>query len=142
MRHVLALLFPESLQQTWSKQMAFNSDTNGSTPHTDYWKIATGYIIGVVVALYTLRSAYTLGSDETASTINVLICLTGGVVGWITGMVLTPQKEEAKDFAKWGQALAAFVSGALFSKIEPWLDAQTGDGALSQDFVVTTLLAG
>jgi hypothetical protein len=50
---------------------------------------------------------------------NVLILLSGGIIGWILGILISPNspKEELK-FSEFGKAIGAFLTGFLAAKIE------------------------
>src|SRR5205085_5041552 len=64
-----------------------------------------------------------LGDDGKAFTLNVLICLLGGVLGWGLGILATPiAPDDTGQFAKIGQVISAFASGYLVSKLDRFLE--------------------
>ncbi|MCV6611697.1 MAG: hypothetical protein OIF55_13060 [Amphritea sp.] len=87
-------------------------------------KLIIGYALGTFAFLYATYAAHTFGTNEEESAFNVLLCVAGGLFGWITGILLTPRDDEKKDFSKIGGALFTFVTGFLLAKLEPLFDAE------------------
>lgn len=56
--------------------------------------------------------------------INILICLLGALIGWIAGILISPYTStESTRFITLSQAISAFVSGFLISKLDRFLEA-------------------
>lgn len=90
-------------------------------------KIAIGYILGVVALAVCLFIAFELVPDplteelplDTAGWINLLVCIFGGVSGWILGILITPKnRAETAEFEKLGSAVATFLGGFVLAKAE------------------------
>jgi len=103
-------------------------------------KLLPGYLIGALVFIYTLYAGYTLGINEKESIFNVLLCLAGGLAGWITGILITPKKGEKAEFQKIGGVLMTFVTGFLLAKLEPLLDFQQNVASGNNDIINGVLL--
>ncbi|NOI77346.1 hypothetical protein F0224_16795 [Vibrio coralliilyticus] len=87
-------------------------------------KLIIGYTLGTIAFVYAIYAAFTFGVSKQDSAFNVLLCVAGGLFGWITGILLTPKEDEKKDFSKIGGALFTFVTGFLLAKLEPIFDAE------------------
>ena len=103
-------------------------------------KLLSGYGLGAAAMAYAIYAGSSIGSTPTDKTLNVLLCVAGGVFGWITGMLITPGADEKKDFSKVGGALMTFVTGFLLAKFEPLLDMELKDGADTSAILVRSLL--
>src|SRR5262249_46226834 len=67
---------------------------------------------------------------------SVVVGLTGIVIGWLIGVLVSPFRWEESKFTDYGKALVTFVSGYVLSKIDPLIRAATGEGgALSEDYL-------
>ena len=54
---------------------------------------------------------------------NLLICLLGFIIGWILGTLASPYtKTESAQFLSLSQAISAFISGYLISKLDRFLE--------------------
>jgi hypothetical protein len=82
-------------------------------------KLLSGYGLGAVALGYAVYAGHSIGIDPTDKVLNVLLCVAGGVFGWIAGMLITPREDERTDFSKVGGALMTFVTGFLLAKFEP-----------------------
>jgi len=94
---------------------------------------------------YVLYAAKLLGENSLSpSTTNILWCIAGGTFGWIAGILITPHKDEKKDFSKIGGVLMTFITGFVLAKFEPLLDSALENGAdsvfVKSGFVNVTLL--
>jgi hypothetical protein len=82
----------------------------------DQFKIGGGYLLGGITFAVCLYAAWTAGSDPM---LQVLICLFGGILGWVIGIVITPlNKEEKKQFSDYARAVTTLISGYLLGKLE------------------------
>jgi hypothetical protein len=103
-------------------------------------KLLSGYGLGALALGYAVYAGHSIGVDQTARTLNVLLCVAGGVFGWIAGTLLTPRKEEKNDFARVGGALMTFITGFLLAKVEPLIDAQLKAGSDPSGMLIRVLL--
>ena len=81
-------------------------------------KVTIGYVLGIVAYIGCLVMAWYLSEIAAARCINLLLCIFGGTAGWVTGILITPKKGEAKDFEKIGGALLTFVTGFGVAKLD------------------------
>ena len=72
----------------------------------------------------------------------MLLCVAGGVFGWITGILITPRKNDRKYFARIGGALITFITGFILAKVEPLLDAQLQMKSEITPILIKALLFG
>jgi hypothetical protein len=75
--------------------------------------------------------ASALGKKDNTRSINFLICLLGALIGWVIGILATPlDMAETSRFLTLGQAISAFVSGYLVSKLDRFFEKAlfTSDG--------------
>lgn len=103
-------------------------------------KLISGYALGSLALGYSVYAGHSVGADQTQKTLNVLLCVGGGVFGWIAGMLITPRPDEKEDFSKVGGALMTFVTGFLLAKVEPSLDAAVKQGTDPSGMIIRALL--
>jgi hypothetical protein len=68
--------------------------------------------------------------------LNMLVCLLGALIGWGIGILASPfNKIESTRFVSLGQAISAFVSGYLISKLDRFLEVAlySKEGMLHND---------
>ena len=78
-------------------------------------KVLAGYLLGAVAAAASLWAGLKLGE---AWPLTVLVWLGGGILGWILGIVASPQPNEKRDFLKYAKTASAVAAGYLVSKAE------------------------
>jgi len=103
-------------------------------------KLIAGYALGSAALSYSIYAGHSVGSDHTQKVLNVLLCVAGGVFGWIAGVLITPGPGEHEDFSKVGGALMTFISGLFLGKIEPLLEAAVKNGSNQYDMTIRSLL--
>jgi uncharacterized membrane protein (DUF485 family) len=103
-------------------------------------KLLWGYGLGSLVLGYAVYAGHSIGADQTARTLNVLLCAAGGVFGWIAGTLITPRQDEKQEFSRVGSALMTFVTGFLLAKIEPLLDSGLKTGSDQRGMLIQILL--
>ncbi len=81
-------------------------------------------IFSVVFALVIGWLCYAVSSVPLEQVFNALLAIVGALVGWALGMFFAPYNEkEASRFSSIGQAVSAFVSGYVISKLDRFLEA-------------------
>ena len=77
-------------------------------------------------------------ADLSPRQLNLVILISGGLVGWVVGMLITPvsPKDQAV-FSETGKALSTFVMGYLVAKIDRIFDV-----AMKKDENVNALFVG
>ena len=93
------------------------------------WKIITGYILAALVGAYVLS----IGLGGTIREhVFPLLCIAGGVLGWIFGIFLTPLDRGEKDqFAEYGKAVSALLAGFLAGKLDDILGSSMAQSVLA-----------
>jgi xanthosine utilization system XapX-like protein len=91
-------------------------------------------VLGIVYAALAMKTP----ADVSPRQLNLVILISGGLVGWVVGMLITPAsaKEQAV-FSETGKALSTFVTGYLVAKIDRIFDV-----AMKQDQNVNALFVG
>lgn len=80
------------------------------------WGIAFGYVVGAGFYIAAFVIAWQL---EGVRSLNLLTCLFGGVLGWNVGVLLSPRDPKEKgEFAEYGKAISAFVTGLVVAKLD------------------------
>lgn len=108
--------------------------------HPTQAKLLSGYSLGALALGYAVYAGHSIGTNAPDKTLNVLLCVAGGVFGWIAGMLITPNEDERKDFSKVGGALMTFVTGFLLAKFEPLLDSELSEGPNTSSIMIRSLL--
>jgi hypothetical protein len=95
----------------------------------DRWRIGVGYLLGFLILIALGYSTWRLGSD-TGLSLRILVLLTGGLAGWTTGILATPQDEAQKGrFPEYLKALGSFMSGFVLARLDRVVDSQLAAGA-------------
>jgi xanthosine utilization system XapX-like protein len=91
-------------------------------------------VFGIVYAALAMKAP----ADLSPRQLNLVILISGGLVGWVVGMLITPvsPKEQAV-FSETGKALSTFVMGYLVAKIDRIFDV-----AMKKDENVNALFVG
>jgi hypothetical protein len=123
--------------------MSANDDDVGTartTSEVQKWrtednvKVLFGYILGVLALAACLYIAAHLPSPQ----FNVLVCISGGVVGWIVGILATPRSPaQGQQFFSYGKAISTFFGGYAVSKLNAFFPKE---GALTLTSLVTSQL--
>ena len=80
------------------------------------YKVEISYVLGLLMVCGCFFIAYTL---ELNRPLNYLLCIFGGVFGWVAGILLSPgTKREQEKFSEYGSAIITFISGFLVAKLE------------------------
>ena len=88
---------------------------------TDALKIGAGYFLGSLAFAVCIYAAWTVG---TRPMLQVLICIFGGVLGWVVGILITPLNEgEKKQFSDYAKAVSALISGYVLGKLESFFQS-------------------
>lgn len=117
---------------------------------TEYPKTVIATAIACVAFLIALVIVcWHQGKNTEERTLNALIAMFGGLIGWILGIFLVPYPGEEAQFAAIGAAVSAFLSGYLVSKLDRFFEATLYTQQLANPvawvrvaiFAVATLLA-
>ena len=80
------------------------------------FKIGLGFLLAAGIAVYVFVIAI---QGVILEHVFPLLCITGGLLGWILGIFLTPLDRGEKDqFAEYGKAVSALVAGFVAGKID------------------------
>ena len=85
-----------------------------------------GYVLGGIAALVLAWAAFRLDSPPH---LNIVLLVSGGLIGWIVGILITPAANEQAKFSEFGTALSTFVTGYLVAKLDKLFDLSTQDAA-------------
>lgn len=90
------------------------------------WKLWT--TVFVIVGLITpyFYFGYEIAPEATRSAtyaLTVAVLLTGGALGWVVGIFISPIRNEEEQFKTYGKAVAAGISGYVLAKIDPLLSS-------------------
>jgi hypothetical protein len=89
---------------------------------------------------------WTAAEKENADAARVrrLFLLFGAILGWIVGILITPEKAQQDAFAAYGTAITTFVTGFLVAKIDRVFEAKMQNSAsfVNEEFILRTLLGG
>jgi hypothetical protein len=93
------------------------------------WGPLIGYGLGLAVVLPAIGlGVFTQG---TSRSLNLLIVIAGGLVGWIVGMLMAPvSASEAKHFPEYGTAVSTFAAGYLVAKADKLFDLYFKDATV------------
>jgi hypothetical protein len=101
----------------------------------DWFKIGSSYVVGTLAFAACLYFAWTGPSNV----LQVLLCLAGGALGWIIGILVSPlDAGEKKQFSDFAKALVALISGYLVGKVDSLL--QFASAAANEELLVRVLL--
>jgi len=85
--------------------------------------IITSTVIAIALLLSLAWIAKKLSDNEKEFSVNLLICIFGGLIGWAFGAYLTPYNtHEAFKFETLGQAIVVFISGYFVSKFDRFIE--------------------
>lgn len=89
-------------------------------------------IFAVVFASVIVWLCYAASCGEPLQQVfNALLAMLGALLGWTLGMFFAPYTDkEAERFSSIGQAVSAFVSGYVISKIDRFLEATMFEGEI------------
>lgn len=87
--------------------------------------------IGYLFALIAFFALLWAGSKQGgALPLSILIVLCGGLIGWVVGILMTPQSPgEKSNFSEYGTAISTFITGYLVAKIDRIFDLAIKDRA-------------
>lgn len=79
-------------------------------------------VIGIVYAALATKTP----ADVSPRQLNLVILITGALVGWVVGMLITPvSPKDQSVFSDAGRALSTFAAGYLVAKIDRLFDIAT-----------------
>jgi hypothetical protein len=83
-------------------------------------------LLGGIAAIVLIWAAYGLDSPPK---LNIVLLISGGLIGWVVGILITPSGSEKAKFSEFGTALSTFVTGYLVAKLDKLFDLSTQDAA-------------
>jgi hypothetical protein len=88
--------------------------------NADAFKIGASYLLGIATVIYCIYAAATQGTHHH---LQVLICILGGVIGWVFGLYLTPDStNEEKRFGDAAKLIAVLAAGFGLGKADTILE--------------------
>lgn len=96
-------------------------------------KVLIGYVLGAAAALGTLIAGWYL---EEGFPLTFLVWVTGGILGWITGIAASPQSNEKRDFLKYAKVISAGVAGYLLGFIHELFNEALESGLVTTDLFI------
>jgi hypothetical protein len=99
------------------------------------WTVKSGIFLGIIVIIGDLFAAqFITGKDHV--TLNYLLVMLGGVVGFTMGMLISPYGAEKRQFSVIAKTASAFLSGFVLAKADKLFDEATKDpGVIDAAFV-------
>jgi hypothetical protein len=80
-------------------------------------------LFAIVFAILIAWLCLLVSNDPADRVLNVLLAMIGALLGWAFGMFFAPyDKKERARFSSIGQAVSAFVSGYVISKLDRFLE--------------------
>ena len=88
-----------------------------------YLQLISANLMGLIFGSVIIWIAYRIGKDDGSYITNVLICILGGLIGWVLGVLATPlNTAEGIRFLTYTELLSVFASGYLVSKLDRFLE--------------------
>ena len=75
-----------------------------------------GYALGLLALLALVWVSFDLAPADTR--FNVLLLVSGGLVGWVIGLVATMGVVERSQYSPYGTAVAIFIAGFAVAKLD------------------------
>lgn len=86
-------------------------------------QLGSANTIGLIFGITTLWCAWKLSGPEGSPYGNILLCVVGGLFGWVLGILASPlDREEGSKLREYSQLLSAFGSGYVVSKLDRFLE--------------------
>jgi F0F1-type ATP synthase assembly protein I len=100
--------------------------------------IKIGYFLAFIATIFLFWSCFSINSPQ----LNILFLVSGGLVGWMLGVLITPISDtERKKFSEFGKAIATFLTGFLLAKIERIFELAVQDKSdISDIFIGRSLI--
>lgn len=119
------------------------TDNQRQLDNSDYrtpWTIRVGYWLGAG-ALLGLFAAARWVSGQDHITLNYLLVIGGGVLGWCVGILLSPYGEkEKREFSEYTKAASTFVTGYVLAKADRMFDQLFASGGTGSVFLGRLIL--
>ena len=98
-----------------------------------------GYILGTIFIIALVVIAWTLGGSWQ---LNGLLLISGGLIGWIAGVLITPLSAgEKTDFSEYGKAISTFLGGFVVAKLDKLFELSiTNSGGAVTELMIGRLL--
>jgi hypothetical protein len=102
--------------------------------------VYVGYALGAI-ALATLSVAcFRIG---TPPWLNVVLMIFGGLLGWTTGILITPlDTKEEFSFSTYTGAISTFLSGFFIAKFDKLFESSLAQGTLTKDVLGEAFIFG
>jgi hypothetical protein len=84
--------------------------------NNSYLKLGFGYALGFGAFAFSVYAALHAGANPP---LQVALCLFGGVLGWVIGILTTPlSPSERKRFSDFAKAVSAVITGFVLAKLD------------------------
>jgi hypothetical protein len=102
--------------------------------------VLIGYGLGALALIIMLVACF-YAADS--GWIHVLLLVFGMLLGWVVGILITPQSAEEKtQFSAYGAAISTFLSGYVVAKIDKLFESGAEKGLLTDAMLVRCLIFG
>ena len=82
-------------------------------------QFSPGIRIGIILGAIFYLACFAIAFKLDRWWLNILLCLSGGVLGWFVGILGSPtSRVESDAFGEYRRALSAFISGFLLARLD------------------------
>jgi len=85
-------------------------------------KVIIGYVLGAGAFITLCFACFKLAGKDDIGWLNLVLLIFGGLLGWVIGILVTPDESQKLQFKTFGQAISTFLSGFIVAKIDRWYE--------------------
>jgi hypothetical protein len=99
------------------------------------YKLLGSAASGLFLAATVVCLSFSVSSDASSLSVNLLIVILGFAVGWLLGIIIFPYDEsEKRTFSEYTKAVGVFISGYAVGKVDKVIDA-----IFQPDFILSSV---